>query len=239
MGKNNTNYSTDTGGRLACACVLYYILISGLFFANSAFFLSKFFSRSRFTFSPDSWRASESYQETRVIRQLRAKKWKAVTFMMPVLTARIMCSSALSDAPSVVCCVSAGIHGGGSYHLWDSCRCITRCHWLSFAKPTALHHPSIREQRRTIHCLWIIFSGMFQIYWFSKILTSKVHLPYLRFDHTEFDKERAEVLNEGCRSHGTFYTMKGWVVVYTWFIRRLTWRSYRTTPLPPYFRRKI
>lgn len=35
--------------------------------------------------------------------------------MIPVSTARIMCSSALAEAPEVVCCTSAGIQGGGSY----------------------------------------------------------------------------------------------------------------------------
>lgn len=34
--------------------------------------------------------------------------------MIPVFTARIICSSALSEVPELVCCVTAGIHGGGS-----------------------------------------------------------------------------------------------------------------------------
>lgn len=36
------------------------------------------------------------------------------TFMIPVSTARTICSSALSEAPRVVCGIEAGIHGGGS-----------------------------------------------------------------------------------------------------------------------------
>ena len=37
-----------------------------------------------------------------------------------MFTARTICSSALSDAPRVVCCASAGIHGGGSYRSFVS-----------------------------------------------------------------------------------------------------------------------
>jgi hypothetical protein len=39
------------------------------------------------------------------------------TLMTPVLTARIIWSSASSEVPDVVCCVTAGIHGGGSYKI--------------------------------------------------------------------------------------------------------------------------
>jgi len=35
--------------------------------------------------------------------------------MIPVLTARIICISASSEVPGVVCCGSAGIQGGGSW----------------------------------------------------------------------------------------------------------------------------
>jgi hypothetical protein len=37
-----------------------------------------------------------------------------LTFMIPVFTARMICNSASSPTPDVVCCPSAGTQGGGS-----------------------------------------------------------------------------------------------------------------------------
>jgi hypothetical protein len=47
-------------------------------------------------------------------QKLESRSFQQLTLIIPVSTARIMKSSALLEAPEVVCCFSAGIQGGGS-----------------------------------------------------------------------------------------------------------------------------
>ena len=76
------------------------------------FFFVLFVRSSLDIFSADSWTARESCKP--MSECYRKSKKLNQTLMTPVLTARIIWSSASSEAPEVVCCVTAGIHGGGS-----------------------------------------------------------------------------------------------------------------------------
>ena len=126
MGKNHTRNTTYTRGRLVTI---------GLFLFFFGHFPQLLYFLIHHHYCQPSERSSLlSFPALlliffRLILELREKagskhqnmlqksKKLNVTLITPVLTARIIWSSASLEVPDVVCCVTAGIHGGGSYKI--------------------------------------------------------------------------------------------------------------------------
>lgn len=135
--------------------------------------------------------------------------------MTPVLTARIIWSSASSEVPEVVCCVTAGIHGGGSYKVpwmdtansyssvlmhtavsgWEGA--ASSFNSMTMAKDIS----SFKKVDLPVKRVWTQSKGR---YW----LTSQIQLSDLCFDHVELDKKRSEILDERCRCHSFVYASR-------------------------------
>jgi hypothetical protein len=117
VGEDHSGHSEDPRGRLSYT-VLIFVSICGT--ATASFTCTREDqvpdASTRFAllnFSADSCTANETYRE-RSHESDRNEPREALTLMIPVSTARIMCNCALSEVPAVVCCFVAGTHGGGS-----------------------------------------------------------------------------------------------------------------------------
>jgi hypothetical protein len=127
MGKNHTRNSTYTRGRLVAP--YWFISIFFCYFPQLLYFLI----HHHYCRPPEcSSLLSLPVLLLIFFRLILGQREKAgrqrleccgrveklnITLITPVLTARIIWSSASSEAPDVVCCVTAGIHGGGSYKI--------------------------------------------------------------------------------------------------------------------------